>query len=313
MSLPTVSDKKQNEISNLIICADFGKHLPNVGPCSPSTGELIKYGELDVLKKAFEKDGHRIAAFMIEPIQGLAGSVRPRPPFPQTTQSTTNQAYRTRIPHEGYLASIQNLCHEHNILFICDEVQTGYGRTGTDLAYQHEPDVQPDLVTLGKAVTGGMYPMSIVMGKAHVMDVLTKAEVAGTFAASPIACAAALAALDVLEDESISLQAQQKGTLFTQAIDNLNLPYITEHRGRGRGLFQTLEIDETQNAKVTARRIAALCALRGVLVGNGANRLRFSPPLTISETDLLKAAKVLKSAFEDVVHLDEFPGSAFLN
>jgi ornithine--oxo-acid transaminase len=208
---------------------------------------------------------------------------------------------------------VQDLCHKHNILFICDEVQTGYGRTGTDLAFQHEPGVKPDLVVLGKAVTGGIYPMSVVLGKKHVMDLVKTFDVAGTFAGSPIACAAALAAVDVLEEECIAERAQRLGETFASAIDQADLPYVVEHRGRGRGMFQTFVVDETISPKITARRIAALCALRGVLVGNGANRLRFSPPLVISEADLLRAVQVIQSAFRDVADLGDFPGSDILN
>lgn len=154
--------------------------------------------------------------------------------------------------------------------------------------------------------------MSIIMGKSHVMDVLHKYEVANTFAASPIACAAALAAMDVLEEEKISERSKRLGDMLTKAIDDAKLPYILDHRGRGKGLFQTLVVDESVPG-VTARRIAALCALRGMLCGFGANRLRFSPPLVITETDLLKAVNILASAFKEVASLGEFPGSEFLN
>ncbi|KAF7548940.1 hypothetical protein G7Z17_g6726 [Cylindrodendrum hubeiense] len=276
--------------SVLISSLDFGKHLPHVGPLSPSTGKLIAFGELDVLRETFELDGHMIAAFMIEPIQGLAG---------------------TRIPHKGYLRAVQDLCHKHNVLFVCDEVQTGFGRTGFDLAFQAE-DVKPDLVALGKAVTGGMYPMSVLMGKAHVMDVISKYEIAGTYSASPVACAAALASLDILEEEKISDRSQRLGELLTKTIDELAPPYVLDHRGRGRGLFQTLVLDESKPG-VTARRVGALAALRGVLIGIGANRLRFSPPLTIPEDDLVKAITIIVQCIKDVEKLGDFPGSDYLN
>lgn len=150
------------------------------------------------------------------------------------------------------------------------------------------------------------------MGKSHVMDLLEHYDVASTYAATPVACAAALAALDVLEEEQISARAQRLGDLLTQALANAKLPYILEHRGKGRGLFQTLVVDEsTEN--VTARRIAALCAIRGVLCGNSANRLRFSPPLTITESDLLKAVDIIAGVFRDVTTLGEFPGSEGLD
>lgn len=151
--------------------------------------------------------------------------------------------------------------------------------------------------------------MSVVMGKGHVMDILEPYDVASTYAGMPAACAAALAAIDILEEEDISARAQRLGKLLAEYIDNAALPHVLEHRGRGRGLFQTLVIDEVPFKGITARRIAALCALRGVLCGNSANRLRFSPPLTISEEALAKAVEVLKGAFRDVGTLGEFPGA----
>lgn len=154
--------------------------------------------------------------------------------------------------------------------------------------------------------------MSIIMGKKHVMDVLDKFEIASTFAAPPVACAAALAVLDILEEEKISERAQYLGKVFAKAIDDANLPYVLEHRNRDRGLFQCLVVDETLKG-VTARRIAALCAQRGVLCGAGGNRLRFSPPLTIPEANLLKAVDIIAKAFRDVASMGDFPGSQYIN
>ncbi|EWY83105.1 hypothetical protein FOYG_15176 [Fusarium oxysporum NRRL 32931] len=214
----------------------FGQHVPNVGPFAPTIGKLIPYGDLDVLAEVFIQDAHKIAAFLVEPVQGYAG---------------------TRFPPKGCLKGVQDLCKQYNILFMCDEVQSGYGRTGKDLAYQHEEDVKPDIVTLGKAVTAGFYPMAIIMGKKEVMDVLGKYEVASTFGGSPVACAAALAALDILEEESLSTRSQKLGDLLFRTLRDLDPPHVLEYRGSA--LFQTLVIDES-NLKVTGRRIAALLA-----------------------------------------------------
>ncbi|KAM5348242.1 hypothetical protein ACJ41O_008066 [Fusarium nematophilum] len=272
-----------------VVAKNFGQHVPNVGPFAPTSGKPISYGDVDILSETFKQDGHRIAAFIVEPVQGWAG---------------------TRFPPKGYLKAVQDLCKQHNILFICDEIQSGYGRTGKDLAYQHAEGVQPDMVTLGKAVAGGFYPMSVVMGKKHVMDVLAKGEVVSTFGASPVACAAALASLDVLEEEKISERSQRLGNLLTKTIKELAPPHVLELRGGG--LFQTLVVDESTPG-VTARRVAALATLRGVLVGNGFNRLRFSPPLTITEEDLVQAARIIVQALKDVDTMGEFPGSDFIN
>lgn len=151
--------------------------------------------------------------------------------------------------------------------------------------------------------------MSLVMGKAHVMDIIEQGDIVSTFAASPVGCAAALAVLDVLEAEDISARSQQLGLVLADAIDRAQLPYILEHRGRDAGLFQTLVVDEKPELGITARRIAALCALRGVLCGNAANRLRLSPPLVIAEDALCRSVEVIAKAFRDVGTLGLFPGS----
>lgn len=151
--------------------------------------------------------------------------------------------------------------------------------------------------------------MSLVMGKAHVMDIIEHGDIVSTYAASPVACAAALAALDVLENEEISARAKRLGLFLTQELDRAQLPYILDHRGRETGLFQTLVVDEKPELGITARRIATLCALRGVLCGNAANRLRLSPPLVISQEALVDAVGVIAGAFRDVQLMGSFPGS----
>ncbi|PLB35686.1 L-ornithine aminotransferase [Aspergillus candidus] len=270
------------------IAQNFGKHLPNVGPHDPQTGQVVRFGDVGDLENALAGSSGRIAAVLIEPVQGYAG---------------------TKTPPKGYLTAVQDLCRKHNVLFLCDEVQTGFGRTGFDLAYQRESGVKPDMVALGKALTGGATPMSLVMGKAHVMDIIEQGDIVSTFAASPVGCAAALAVLDVLEAEDISARSQQLGLVLADAIDRAQLPYILEHRGRDAGLFQTLVVDEKPELGITARRIAALCALRGVLCGNAANRLRLSPPLVIAEDALCRSVEVIAKAFRDVGTLGLFPGS----
>ncbi|KAJ3525659.1 hypothetical protein NM208_g11541 [Fusarium decemcellulare] len=271
------------------VAKNFGSHVPHVGPYAPTSGKLIHYGDVAILDEIFKQDGHRIAAFLVEPVQGWAG---------------------TRFPPKGYLKAVHDLCKQHNILFICDEIQSGYGRTGRDLAFQHEEGVHPDLVTLGKAVTGGFYPMSVIMGNKDVMDVLNKNEVLSTFGASPVACAAALASLDVLEEEKISERSSRLGEVLKKTIQDLNPPHVKELRGGA--LFQSLVLDESVPG-VTARRVASLAALRGVLVGIGAGRLRFSPPITITEEALVEAAKIIVQALKDVTTLGDFPGSEFMN
>lgn len=149
--------------------------------------------------------------------------------------------------------------------------------------------------------------MSLIMGKSHVMDIVENYDVVSTFAASPVACAAALASLDVLEKESISARSRRLGYFLTETMDKARLPHILEHRGRNRGLFQTLVVNEKPERGITARRVATLCALRGMLCGNAANRLRFSPPLVISEDAIVSAVDILSGALRDVENLGPFP------
>ena len=153
-------------------------------------------------------------------------------------------------------------------------------------------------------VTLATMPLSNVISQSQ--SFVRFKNVFSTFAASPIPCAAALAALDVLEHEKFSARAQWLGEVFTKTIDELGPPNILEHRGRGRGLFQCIVLDESTPG-VTGRRVAALSALRGVLIGNTANRLRFSPRLTVSEEDLVKAVKIIDQAIRDVSTLGDIP------
>jgi ornithine--oxo-acid transaminase len=152
--------------------------------------------------------------------------------------------------------------------------------------------------------------MSVIMGKKDVMDVLGKNEVLSTFGAAPVACAAAIASLEVLEEEKISERSQHLGKLLAKTVKKLSPPHVKELRGGA--LFQSLVLDESVPG-VTARRVAALAALRGVLVGIGAGRLRFSPPITITEEDLVKAIEIVVQALKDVAALGDFPGSDFIN
>ena len=152
--------------------------------------------------------------------------------------------------------------------------------------------------------------MSVIMGKKHVMDLLNKNEVLSTYGASPIALSAALATLDVLEDEKISERSERLGNLLEKTIKELNPPHVKELRGIA--LFQSLVLDQTIPG-VTPRRVQALAAHHGVLVGIGADRLRFSPPLTITDGDLVKALHVIAQCLEEVTRLGDFAGSEFLN
>lgn len=153
--------------------------------------------------------------------------------------------------------------------------------------------------------------MSMVMGTSETMDVLSPWQVASTFAATHPACAAALAVLDIMDEEDLPGRSKRLGNIMYDAIRQHDPPHILEHRGKGHGLFQCLVIDESSPG-VTARRVAALCVHRGLMVGQSKNRLRLTPPLTIPETELLKGVGILDGVLRDVATVDEIPGSGFI-
>ncbi|KIY01538.1 uncharacterized protein Z520_03090 [Fonsecaea multimorphosa CBS 102226] len=281
MSTVSLASKKADH-------SDFSQYLPNVGSTAPS-GRLVRYGVIEDVRKALTEDGAKIGAFMIEPIQGSAGII---------------------VPPKGYIAEVAALCREHNVLFIADEIQTGFGRTGFNLCHQRD-GVKADLVVLGKALSGGLYPMSGVMGSSRIMNIISPYEIGTTMANNPPGCAAALAALDILEEEKLSDRANDLGELLLEKLRSFNLPHVIEFSGSG--LFIAVAIEQ-KPPKVTGRRITALLAHRGVLAsatGMG-DRIRFCPPLTISEEDLLRGADIIATAFADVEDVGKIPGEIVL-
>lgn len=151
----------------------------------------------------------------------------------------------------------------------------------------------------------------MVMGTSETMDVLSPWNVASTYAAPHPACAAALTVLDIMLEDDLPARSRQLGVVLYDSLQRQNLPYILEHRGKGCGLFQCLVIDES-TLGVTARRVAALCAFRGLMVGQSKNRLRLTPPLTIPEEELISGVDVLAGALRDVASFDEIPGEKFI-
>ncbi|KAL2272697.1 hypothetical protein FJTKL_06210 [Diaporthe vaccinii] len=259
----------------------FGPFMPKVGPISPA-GREIRFGGIDDVRDAFETDGERIAAFMVEPIQGSAGVI---------------------VPPSGYLKEVEQLCKKHNVLFIADEVQCGLGRAGANLAH-HRYGVRPDLVVVAKALAGGMYPLSGVMGDKNIMDLLDPYEIGSTMAATPIACASALAALNVLVDEDLAEEANSMGELLISTLKTANPPHVAGYMGAG--LFWALILETS--ASVTPRRLASLAGQRGLLTGAvGPNRIRICPPLTISVEEMLRGADILIGALRDVENAGPLP------
>jgi len=266
---------------------DFGPFLENVGPRYYVNGEerLIRYNNVDDLRVALETLGPKVAAFLVEPIQGEAGIV---------------------VPDEGYLAKCHELCKQHKVLLICDEIQTGLCRTGKMLCCQHD-NVRPDVILLGKALSGGVYPVSAVLADRDVMECIKPGEHGSTYGGNPLGCAVALAALRVLTDEKLAERAETLGERFRRKVKAIDSPLITTVRGKG--LLNAVVIDESKSTKGrTAWQLCLLLQSRGLLAKpTHINIIRFAPPLVISEEDLDKAVEIIESCVRDLDTVDEIP------
>lgn len=230
----------------------------------------IAYDDLDALEKTLASNPN-IAGFLVEPIQGEAG---------------------VYVPSEGYLAKAKALCEKYNVLFIADEVQTGIARTGKLLAVNHE-NVQPDILILGKAISGGVYPVSAVLANDHIMNVIKPGQHGSTFGGNPIAAAVAVAALQVVTDEKLAENAEYLGKIFRAKIGE----YIKESNiatlVRGKGLLNAIVINDTEESS-TAWDICMALRDNGLLAKpTHGNIIRFAPPLVMNEQQLLECVAII--------------------
>lgn len=237
------------------------------GPFPPGF-KIIPFGDVSELEKAITPN---TAAFLVEPIQGEGGII---------------------VPPAGYLKACAELCKKHNVLLICDEIQTGLGRTGKLLACQHDA-VQPDAVVLGKALGGGLLPVSLFLTRQEVMDVFTPGDHGSTFGGNPLASAVGLAALEVLLEDKLTERAASMGEYFQQQLKQIKSPLIKQVRGRG--LLIGMEIDESY----PAHKICLKLLEHGVLTKETHHTvIRFAPPLIITEEQINAAVNALKQVFE---------------
>ncbi|WP_102706563.1 ornithine--oxo-acid transaminase [Terribacillus saccharophilus] len=235
------------------------------GPMIPGI-KVIAYGDLDALKSAITPN---TAALILEPIQGEAGII---------------------IPPEGYLKAASKLCKQENVLFIADEIQVGLGRTGKRFACDWE-DVTPDLFILGKALGGGVFPISCVAGNKDVLGVFNPGSHGSTFGGNPLACAVSIAALDVLEEENLAARSHRLGTYLQEQLQQLTSDKIKEVRGRG--LFVGIEL--TEPARPFCEKLKEL----GVLCKETHETvIRIAPPLIITEDELEWALERLKQVLQ---------------
>lgn len=243
----------------------------NYGPFTPGFVK-IPYNDLAALEETLRNDAQNIAAFLAEPIQGEAGVF---------------------VPDEGFLKGASELCKKYNVLFIADEVQTGIARTGRLIACHHE-DVQPDILILGKALSGGMYPVSAVLANDDIMNVIKPGQHGSTFGGNPIACAVAVAALDVVEEEKLSERAEDLGQLFRSEMDKLIQKTDLITKVRGKGLLNAILINDTPDSK-TAWNLCLQLKENGLLAKpTHGNIIRLAPPLVISEEQLLDCVKIIE-------------------
>ncbi|XP_055794183.1 ornithine aminotransferase, mitochondrial isoform X2 [Salvelinus fontinalis] len=236
------------------------------GPFMPGFG-LIPYNDITALEKALRDPN--VAAFMVEPIQGEAGVV---------------------VPDPGYLAAVRRLCTQNNVLFIADEVQTGLARTGRRLAVDHE-EVRPDIVILGKALSGGVYPVSAVLCDDEVMLTIRPGEHGSTYGGNPLACGVAMAALEVLEEEKLAENAENMGQLLRSELSKLPkeiVPIV-----RGKGLLNAIVIKETKD--YDAWRVCMRLRDNGLLAKpTHGDIIRLAPPLIIKDHEVRECADIIQ-------------------
>ncbi len=251
----------------------FGPYMPGY--------EVIPYNDLEALKTAL-KDEH-VAGFVVEPIQGEAGVF---------------------VPDEGYLKGAADLCKEHNVLFIADEVQTGIARTGRLLATcgncscekscGHQPEVKPDILVLGKAISGGVFPVSAVLADDDIMLCIKPGEHGSTFGGNPLACAVAIAALEVIEDEGLAENAMRLGRIFRERMQNLADKSEWVSLVRGKGLLNAIVINDTEDSS-TAWDMCVALRDNGLLAKpTHGNIIRFAPPLVITEDELHQCCDIIE-------------------
>lgn len=250
----------------------------NFGPFTPGFIE-IPYNDADALQKVLEEN-ENIAGFLVEPIQGEAG---------------------VDVPDEGYLKKCKELCEKHKVLFIADEIQTGLGRTGKRLACDHE-EVRPDMVTLGKALSGGVYPISVVLADKDIMGVIKPGEHGSTFGGNPVAAAVGIAALEVIENEKLAENAQKMGEMLREELEEFTKDSKIVKAVRGKGLLNAVLINDSPESS-TAWDICLTLKENGLLAKpTHGNIIRFAPPLVIDKIQMEECIEIIKKslrAFEE--------------
>lgn len=240
---------------------DFGPFMPGF--------EIVGYNDLAALEMALQDQN--VAAFMFEPIQGEAGVV---------------------LPDDGYISGVRKLCSQYNVLMIADEIQTGLARTGRMLACDHE-HVKPDILILGKALSGGTMPVSAVLANNEIMMTIKPGEHGSTYGGNPLACKVAIAALQVLKEENMAQNAHKMGSIFRKALEDLHSPFISAIRGRG--LLNAIVIKH-ENPEA-AWELCLTLKENGLLAKpTHGDKIRFAPPLCITESQIIDCVNIIEKS-----------------
>ena len=272
--------------AKIVVCADnfHGRTITIVsmstdpssyGGFGPFTEGFVKipYNDVSALEKVI--DDPNIVGFLLEPIQGEAGVV---------------------VPDDGYLKACYDICKRHNVLFIADEIQSGIGRSGRLLACDWE-GVKPDILVLGKALSGGVTPVSAVFANDEIMLTIKPGEHGSTYGGNPLACAVGMAALDVVRDEKLAENADRMGKIFRSEVAKINHKMIK--KVRGKGLLNAVVTEPSGNIK--AWDICVMLKEMGLLAKpTHEHIIRFTPPLIINEAQMHKSIGIIKSVFESI-------------
>ena len=242
----------------------------NFGPYMPGF-TAIPFNDLKALEAALENKN--VTGFLVEPIQGEAGVV---------------------VPDDGYLKKAKSICEKHNVLLIADEIQTGLCRTGKMLACDHE-NVKPDILLLGKALSGGMLPVSAVLCNDEIMMTIKPGEHGSTYGGNPLACKTAIASLQVLQDENMAENAVLMGNLLRSELEKLNSPFISQVRGKG--LLNAIVINHTN--KDAAWELCIRMKENGLLAKpTHGDKIRFAPPLIIKKEEMIEAVEIVAKSLK---------------
>lgn len=249
------------------------------GPFTPGFS-TVPYNNVEALEARLKEQNGRTAAFMVEPIQGEAGVV---------------------VPAADYLNKVKALCEKYNCLLICDEVQTGLSRTGR-LLCSHYNEIKPDLVVLGKALSGGCFPVSAVLANDEVMMTLKPGQHGSTFGGNPLACSVAIAALTVLKEEKLAENAEKMGQIFRDGLDTIKSTLGKEQvkLARGKGLLNALIIEPREG--IEAWDVCLTFAKNGLLAKpTHGDIIRFAPPLVINEAQINDCLSIIEKSLKEVL------------